>query len=249
MPQPTDRERKILMAIAERRACDHIAAARLVGISSDYADQLCRYLLKWGYVQQSGRVYTLSKTGQAVVAKELEKEAARGKKETKEPVVAGSGIVWDRWCGGFSVAREREGVFPQEGMVWETYRPVGMGRGAIAKEPSLPELLWEEKYQCAFCGGEGYSPPGTKCPVCKGSGSVTFFEPPVVKCGYCRGTGRKEKRVHITCIVCRGKGFVPVKEPIEICQVCQGRGLSSDKLPCTTCNGKGMVTVRERVAS
>lgn len=210
MPAPTATERKVLKAIAERRWCDHIAAARDAGISSDYGDRICRHLLKWGYVQRNGRRYSLTKAGQEAVAKEL---AAEGKKPEAR------------------------------GMVWETYRIQAGGKTAA------PELLREDKYQCAFCAGSGYRPPGAKCPVCKGSGEITFFEPPVVKCAYCKGTGEKERRVHITCTVCRGKGLVPVKEPIEMCQVCRGSGKSSDKLPCTTCKGKGVVTVRERVLS
>lgn len=239
MPAPTATERKVLKAIAERRSCDHIAAARDAGISSDYGDQICRYLLKWGYLQRSGRRYSVTVAGQEAVAKEL----ARERKNTNP-----EGLVWERWFPGARMGGGRSAVLPEEGTVWETYRVAG-GRTAV-QERKLPELLREDKYQCAFCAGSGYSPPGTKCPVCKGSGQVTFFEPPVVKCGYCKGTGRKEKRVHITCIVCKGKGLVPVKEPIEICQVCRGRGYSTgDKLPCTTCKGKGVVTVRERILS
>ena len=245
MPLPTAQERKCLKAIAEARACDHIKVSRKVGITSDYADQLCRYLLKWGYVQRFGRRYQLTKAGEEAAAKEMEREsqkAGKGKADTGE-----ERLVWDRWLGGFKAVRQGgEGMFPEEGLVWETYRGLG-GRGA-PKKRSLPELLREERYQCAFCGGEGQSPPGTKCPVCKGNGSVAIFQPPAVKCGYCKGTGRKEPRVHITCIVCRGKGVVAVKEPIEICPACQGKGYSTeDRLPCTFCKGKGVVTTKERI--
>lgn len=245
MPAPTAQERKVLKAIAEARACDHIKVSRKVGISSDYADQLCRYLLRWGYVQRFGRRYQLTKTGQEAAAKEMEREAV---KSGDKAATSEERLVWDRWLGGFRVREQKgEGIFPEEGLVWETYQGFG-GRGG-RKERKLPELLYETTYECAFCSGEGQSPPGTKCPVCKGSGSVTIFEPPAVKCGYCKGTGRKEPRVYITCIVCKGKGVVAVKEPIELCPACQGKGYSTeDRLPCTACKGKGVITVKERIA-
>lgn len=238
MPAPTATERKVLKAIAARRWCDHMRAARDAGISSSYGDQVCRYLLKWGYLERSGRTYTVTEAGKQAVAKEL----ARDRKDTNP-----EGLAWERWFPGARMAEGRSAVLPEEGTVWETYRVAG-GRTEV-QERSLPEVLREDKHRCAFCKGSGYRPPGAKCPVCKGSGEVTFFEPPVVKCAYCKGTGEKERKVHITCSACRGKGFIPVKEPIEICPVCRGRGKSIDKLPCTTCKGKGVVTVKERMLS
>lgn len=246
MPTPAAQERKILKAIAEARACDHILVSRKVGISSDYADQLCRYLARWGYLEKRGRRYTLTETGQEVALKEIEREAQKKGTKPEAELVEGR-LVWDKWRGGvIKKTLPGGGVMPSEGLEWETYHGFIGGKGA--KERSLPELHWEDRYTCAFCQGEGYSPPGTKCPVCKGSGKVTIFEPPAVVCGYCRGSGRKERRVHITCIVCRGKGIVTVKEPIELCPGCQGKGYSTeDRLPCTNCKGKGVVTKKERI--
>ena len=91
MSQRADNERKVLKAIAELGAADYIAVARGAGIPYPYADQLCRYLLKGGYLQRNGRRYTLTKSGQEVVAKEG---------ESKEPVAAGRGIAWERWLSG-----------------------------------------------------------------------------------------------------------------------------------------------------
>lgn len=243
MPLPTATERRVLVAIAEERACDHIKVSRKVGISSDYADQLCRYLKRWGYVQRFGRTYQLTEEGQEAAAKEMEREGyKRGKDETSGE----ERLVWDKWLGGYRARTQRESIFPEERLVWQPYR--GFGGARRIKQRSLPELLRETVYQCGFCAGEGYSPPGCKCPVCKGRGTVTILEPPAIKCGYCRGTGRKEKRVHITCIVCRGKGIVRVKEPIKTCPACDGKGWATeDRLPCTFCKGKGVVTKKERV--
>ena len=247
MPTPTAQERKILKAVAEVRACDHILVSRKVGISSDYANQLCRYLSRWGYLEKRGNRYSLTETGQEAALKEIEREALR--KGTKpEAELVGGRLIWDKWRGGLTRRLAKGGgAMPDEGLVWETYQGFIGGRGA--KAISLPELLWEERYPCAFCAGEGYSPPGTKCPVCKSSGTVTIFEPPAVKCGYCKGSGRKERKVHITCIVCRGKGIVTVKEPIQFCPGCQGKGFSTeDRLPCTACKGKGVITKKERIS-
>lgn len=242
MPMPTAQERRCLKAIAELKACDHIAVSRKVGISSDYADQLCRYLRKWGYVEKRGRRYGLTKTGEAAAAKEMEREKPKEPAEEKT-------MVWDKWLGGFKPGTQGGSMLPEEGLVWETYRGFG-GGGTAIKQRELPELLWEEKYTCVFCNGQGYiyNPSSAKCPVCKGSGSVTFFEPPVVKCAYCKGKGRKDTTAYLTCTVCKGKGLVPVKEPIELCSACQGKGYcTEDRLPCTLCKGKGVITVRESI--
>jgi len=47
--------------------------------------------------------------------------------------------------------------------------------------------------------------------------------------------------------VCRGKGYVSVREPVETCPKCGGKGADPhNKLPCMMCGGKGVVTVKGR---
>ena len=241
MPVPTATERQVLVAIAEERACDYMKVGRKVGISPQYADQLCCHLLKWGYVERFGRRYQLTETGREAAAKEMERQT---QKSGKDKPTQEESLGRDRWLGGYRARTQKGNIFPEEGLVWQPYR--GFGGSGRMKGRSLPELLRDTVYQCAFCAGEGQSPPGTKCAVCKGRGTVTILKPPAVKCAYCRGTGRKERRAHITCVVCKGKGIVRVKEPIQTCPACGGKGYATgDRLPCTLCRGKGVVTKKD----
>lgn len=67
-------------------------------------------------------------------------------------------------------------------------------------------------------------------------------EPPALVCAYCGGKGEANPRTNITCIVCRGKGVVAVREPIRGCRACRGTGVEANsKLPCLACRGKGVV--------
>ena len=52
----------------------------------------------------------------------------------------------------------------------------------------------------------------------------------------------------MTCTVCKGKGIVPVREPIETCPGCRGRGIPrGSSLYCVRCRGTGVVTVKPPV--
>ena len=59
------------------------------------------------------------------------------------------------------------------------------------------------------------------------------------KCGYCQGRGQT---IHGLCQICKGKGFVTVREPARACGNCQGRGMTT-RGKCPICKGKGWVTV------
>jgi DnaJ-class molecular chaperone len=69
---------------------------------------------------------------------------------------------------------------------------------------------------------------------------------PVRACAYCNGTG---VYLHWR-LVCTGKGMVYIKEPVETCPGCKGRGLMPGQyLPCLTCHGKGVVIKKQAVNS
>jgi len=132
---------------------------------------------------------------------------------------------------------------PEE-WLWE---PVKMGpahssygRGVVGK------VLTEKVYDCGFCRGTGERPKGSRCPVCKGKGTVSV-SPPAVVCAYCKGRGEDKPRSNITCTACRGKGIISVQEPVEICSHCNGKGREPNKLPCVICKGSGVVTVKQRI--
>lgn len=104
-------------------------------------------------------------------------------------------------------------------------------------------LLWDQAYKCAFCGGEGEKPPGSLCPVCRGSGR-NVVQPPVVVCAFCRGKGEAGRRTNITCTSCKGYGVTSVKEPVEVCPTCRGRGKERGaNLSCIRCKGSGVIEI------
>lgn len=126
--------------------------------------------------------------------------------------------------------------------LWQPFKIKSVAGGNRSYQ--VGELLKDEVYPCAFCNGTGERPKGSKCPVCKGKGTVSV-ESPAVRCAYCRGTGEEKPRTIITCTACKGKGIVHVDEPIEICSHCKGTGKEpTNKLVCINCRGKGVVTVK-----
>lgn len=136
---------------------------------------------------------------------------------------------------------QRVGGLDYETIPWKPVKMPGQGKRRVG------ELLRDENYQCAFCGGTGERPKGSKCPACRGEGEV-HLNPPAVTCAFCNGTGENEPRSQVTCPVCKGKGIVSVVEPIKICSTCNGRGRTvGSPLYCITCRGKGVVTVKGKV--
>ena len=130
-----------------------------------------------------------------------------------------------------------------KGWAWEHVATSSGGR-TYGRAGKIGELLRQEIYDCAFCRGTGERPLGSKCPVCKGRGTIKV-QPPAVVCSFCKGTGEEIRGSAITCSVCKGKGVVSVQEPIKICPNCRGRGRPiGSSLYCTTCKGKGVVTVK-----
>jgi len=118
------------------------------------------------------------------------------------------------------------------------------GTAGPKKEKKPVDLLWDEWYDCAFCGGTGEKPKSSVCPVCRGSKRIQFT-PPVVKCASCKGSGEEKPRSNVTCTPCRGKGYVSVTEPVETCPVCNGVGRPrGSSLPCVRCKGIGVVNVK-----
>ena len=126
-------------------------------------------------------------------------------------------------------------------MEWTTF---DFKAGRTRSGRKIGEILEGSTFKCSLCAGTGVLPgtKGTKCPVCKGGGSVSL-PGPVMVCAYCKGRGDYPPRTNLTCTVCGGKGLVGVTKPIEVCGHCGGTGRArGDKLPCLKCKGKGVVT-------
>jgi len=66
--------------------------------------------------------------------------------------------------------------------------------------------------ECPVCIGSGVSPTGGRnhCAVCGGTGVVCIEEPSQI-CPNCDGTGW-QPHMSLYCIVCKGKGAIPVGE-------------------------------------
>lgn len=129
----------------------------------------------------------------------------------------------------------------EEGSEW-AWEPVATSGRAYSRKTG--QILRQEIYDCAFCKGTGERPAGSKCPVCKGKGTVRV-KPPAVTCALCKGRGEEQPRSALTCSACRGKGVVSVQEPIKICPTCNGRGRQiGSNLYCMSCKGSGVVTVK-----
>lgn len=125
-------------------------------------------------------------------------------------------------------------------MEWKTFDFRG-GRTKMGRK--IGQILEGDKFGCSFCAGEGIlrRTKSMKCPVCKGSGTVSLAGP-VIVCVYCKGRGDYPSRSNITCTVCGGKGLVSVTEPTTVCKHCRGTGAEpGNKLPCLKCKGKGVV--------
>ena len=75
-------------------------------------------------------------------------------------------------------------------------------------------------------------------------------EAPYRPCLFCSGTGvRPHSRLN--CTACKGKGVIPVKEPVETCPVCGGEGRDRRgdmQLYCAACGGAGVVTKQKAKA-
>jgi len=125
------------------------------------------------------------------------------------------------------------------------WQPANVGPGQSYGGHHKGMLFEDETYPCGFCAGKGEKPAGSKCPVCRGSGTASV-EPPAVKCAFCKGGGAEKPRSNVTCTACKGKGVVHVEAPVETCSYCRGTGKEpGNKLVCGKCRGKGVVTVRE----
>jgi len=125
-------------------------------------------------------------------------------------------------------------------MEWETFDFMA-GRTRMGRKTG--QILEGNRFGCSFCDSAGilHGNKSIKCPVCKGSGTVSLAGP-VIVCVYCKGRGEYPRRSNITCTVCGGKGLVSVTEPIEVCKHCRGTGAEpGNKLPCLKCKGKGVV--------
>ena len=126
-------------------------------------------------------------------------------------------------------------------MEWKTFNFKGDRTRSGRK---IGEILEGNMFKCSLCAGTGILPrtKGTRCPVCKGVGSISLTGPAVV-CAYCKGRGDYPPRTNLTCTVCSGKGLVSITKPIEVCTHCGGTGRArGDQLPCLKCRGKGVVT-------
>jgi len=129
----------------------------------------------------------------------------------------------------------------EESSQW-AWEPMAQSGRAYSRKRG--QILRQEIYDCAFCKRTGERPPGSKCPVCKGKGTVRV-RPPAVVCAFCKGRGEEKPRSTLTCSACRGKGIVSVQEPIKICPTCNGRGRPiGSQLYCLSCKGTGVVTVK-----
>lgn len=125
-------------------------------------------------------------------------------------------------------------------MEWKTFDFMA-GRTRIGRK--IGQILEGDRFRCSFCTGTGilHGNKGMKCPVCKGSGTVSLTGP-VMVCVYCKGRGEYPSRSNITCTVCGGKGLVSITEPTQVCKHCRGTGAEQgNKLPCLKCKGKGVV--------
>jgi len=134
-----------------------------------------------------------------------------------------------------------------EPLAWEavTIDETGRVTGVGGSGSGFCQLVWDHAFDCAFCGGRGERPPGTLCPVCRGSGRVGV-EPPAVVCAFCRGRGKVSRSSNITCTSCKGYGVISVREPIGVCPACRGRGRERGaNLACIRCKGSGVIEKKE----
>lgn len=128
-------------------------------------------------------------------------------------------------------------------MEWQPYRLGSSRRGGLTG--TTARILAGSTFPCAYCHGTGKQlHMRSKCPVCRGKGSIKVT-PPAVICAFCRGTGEAPPWSHLTCPACCGKGVMSVKEPIERCDACCGLGrVGGTQLPCIKCRGAGVVTIK-----
>lgn len=215
--------------------------SKKMGIDTGYARLLCMSLARADYLDLlASGVLRLTPKGKSVLEPpEERRETGRGRFGTK----AAEGLQWKS-------VTEKTGLdwkpFTTEREEW-SWKPLKLDRGGRSYSTEKwrgrsGEILREETYHCAFCGGKGERPRGAKCSVCMGSG-LAKVTPPAVVCAYCKGRGEERPRSNVTCTVCRGKGVVSISEPIEVCPSCRGTGAApQSSLPCLSCRGKGVIT-------
>ena len=73
----TANELKVLRVLKELKEADPIALDSKMGITSAYADYLCRYLTKNGYLERNGRRYRLTPAGQKALEEAFTKVLSR----------------------------------------------------------------------------------------------------------------------------------------------------------------------------
>lgn len=61
-------------------------------------------------------------------------------------------------------------------------------------------------------------------------------------CAFCQGRGIQPGAGSLSCIVCKGRCRITVKQPYSICKECGGRGRKKGaNLYCLLCRGKGFI--------
>lgn len=63
-----------------------------------------------------------------------------------------------------------------------------------------------------------------------------------LKCAFCQGKGVQPGAERLSCIICRGRGRVVMRQPYGVCKECQGGGRKQGtNLYCFACKGKGLI--------
>lgn len=117
-------------------------------------------------------------------------------------VCLGKGVVWVAEPIEECAFCEGTGVHPGQRLTCTTCK----GKGVVTIKGK-----WVE---CAFCEGSGVHRGTTlNCSCCGGKGKVAITEP-YEKCTHCDGTGIDPAYLgyEAPCLVCKGKGVVPVKK-------------------------------------
>ena len=119
---------------------------------------------------------------------------------------------------------------------------------ARTKKAKRDEKFIQKEIQCAYCRGTGKDPfPGTwsnsLCQICRGRkrNLISFLpeEEKLKKCPFCGGRG-VHPYTRMTCIPCKGKGWVVIYKGSVTCPLCKGEGRNKEKaFECTRCGGKG----------
>ena len=248
----TEAEQQALKAIADLDGkATNKAVSESIGTSVEGTLFLCIELVKRNYaVFKPNRGFGVTPKGKQALDGDEVALAPPDVDLSARPVRPREGKPWNPVEKG-SRGLTQQPAFSkpgQEPAPWNAVKVAGDGKssagGTMKKKwtPGPAELLYESTLLCSFCAGKGERPPGTKCPVCRGTGAVSL-KPPVVVCAFCRGRGSKDTRNYVTCLVCRGRGYVEVEEGAVQCAACGGRGKETgSNLYCKACKGKGVVT-------